>query len=94
MSLTFTYKFGDETSTATWTDGVVDDEFLQVVCDFIVETRDEVEIWWGMWFGTPTLDTPEGAWGTMRDALLLLGAELIDTPEPPFQPPFEDGEVY
>jgi hypothetical protein len=91
----WTYQLGDTVYTATWADGILDDPYLDARChDLTIGTEEEVEIWWGMWFGEPTLDIPEGAWGTIRHTLEVIGATVLEQPEPPFEPPFEEGDVY
>lgn len=96
MRLEWKLLIDDEVESVAWENGqVVGYDDVATLAELMSQDPpEEVEIYWG-WFSAPaSLETAEKAWGTIRHAIKLLGAQIITQPDPPFEPPFEDGVVY
>lgn len=97
MKLEFSYTAASGHGKVIWEDGVVTatPEIMRLLQQR-VDAGDfmDIRIYWGMYYDRPSLTTPEQAWGTIRDVLeYWVGATEMEVPDPPFEPPMEEGVV-
>lgn len=95
MKLEWLAEYGGQRIQVVWEDGQLSgDATVQSLADLLVEWGTEVLRWRGMWYITASLEEPEAAWGTVLEALRIMDANILEQPDPPFEPPMEDGVVY